>query len=167
MSAIANDNATPRAPKYESQTVRFTGDKHAATKGLNTTQIAALIRADIKAAQKDGRLAKDLKLSIRTEYFSMGSSINIRITAAPFAIVSDAALETARGNGWLARVEQFSPVAKATIDLIEELAMAYNRTETDYQTDYFCKRYYASVAFASELEATEIAAYVAHFGKVR
>ncbi len=166
-TTAANDNAT-RVRTYEPQYVTFTGDKVAAAKDLTTTQIAALIRADIKAAQKSGQLAKDLKVSIRTEYFSMGSSINIRITAAPFAVLSDESLEAARGARFdlpPPRYEEHSTEARAAKDLIHEIAMSYNRTVTDYQTDYFEKRYFASVDFASALEQAERTAYVAHFGK--
>src|SRR6266571_4510193 len=64
---------------------------------LTTTQIAALVRAEIKAAQKElapGGFPRGLKFSVRSSYFSGGSSIDINISgieAAGFQIVTEAA----------------------------------------------------------------------------
>lgn len=51
-----------------------------------TTQKAAKVRADVKAALKAGTLGKlpaGLKISVRTEYASLMSAINVTIKGAP------------------------------------------------------------------------------------
>jgi hypothetical protein len=53
---------------------------------LNAVEIAKVIRARIKAAQKAGKLSKAIKISVRSDSYSQGSSVDVRIMFAPFQI---------------------------------------------------------------------------------
>lgn len=54
------------------------GEKYETTKDLSTTEIAKLIRKEIKEC------FPNIKVSVRTQYFSGGSSIDVYITNAGF-----------------------------------------------------------------------------------
>ena len=54
---------------------------------IPTSEHAASIRADIKAAIKSGALPAGTKVSVKTSTYSMGSSINVRVTALPSGFV--------------------------------------------------------------------------------
>jgi hypothetical protein len=45
---------------------------------LNAVEIAKVIRARIKAAQKAGKLSKAIKISVRSDSYSQGSSVDVR-----------------------------------------------------------------------------------------
>ena len=53
---------------------RSYGYQYEAQKGLTTSQIAKLIRADIKTAVKEGLLPNTWKYSVRTQTFAGGSA---------------------------------------------------------------------------------------------
>ena len=108
-----------------------TGSKYAGWQDAAT--IAKNVRADIKQAQKDGSLPKDIKVSVRCEKYSMGQSVNVSVT------------------GWLgdriwkrlpAGFRIMTPEAKAVTARIEEIRNAYNRDNSDPMTDYYEVVYY-------------------------
>ena len=62
------------------------GSKYEATKGLYSSDLPALMRADIKNAVTRGLLPKGLKVSVRRDSYSGGCSIDMRITAVPAGV---------------------------------------------------------------------------------
>lgn len=126
-------------------TTQNKGTKFDATRDLDTTAVAALVRADIKAL----RLAKGFKVSVRTSYASMMSAIDVRITAVPAGFevrVAEELVDGFRADGlkcpWLTRE------AVALVEQLEEIVEAYNRTASDPQSDYYNTRFYGGVEFA-------------------
>jgi len=120
---------------------RVFGDKYNRT--LSTKEIAKLIRQEIKTIAPQG-----FKISTRSEYFSGGSSIDIRIKAIPEGfILFNPAYDPNRprwGNG---ENEYYSPEAKKLLDQLEAIMAAYNYDGSETQVDYFDVNFYGSVAF--------------------
>lgn len=75
------------------------------------TEIAKLIRADLKAAQKTGQLGSELAFSVRCSRFSQGQAINVRVT------------------GYTGVRSPANPYYKALVDAVEALVAV--RVEAD------------------------------------
>lgn len=60
---------------------KFKGSKH--DPNLTTTEIAKKIRQFITQEKKAGNIPKGMKISVRSEYFSGGSSIDAEVKALP------------------------------------------------------------------------------------
>jgi hypothetical protein len=50
---------------------------------LTLKEIAKLVRTEITAKVKAGELPRGIKVSVRTDYYSMGCSLNVSVTALP------------------------------------------------------------------------------------
>ncbi len=139
---------------------RFYGKRY--DRSLTTTQIAAIVRQDIKMARKmaaetsedDGPGAvkvpnpigdapQGIKFSIRTEYFSGGSAINIVLRGMPTAW----AWTTEQRYGHDQTVP--TPALKALATELRELANAFNHDGSDITTDYFDVNFYLSLSAES------------------
>lgn len=135
---------------------RWYGDKYDRTHGLTLTEIATLIREDIKLAQKIGRklavpgevavvdpigtAPKEIKYSVRTQYYSGGGSIKIFVRNIP------------QEWGWVTETDQWgyerevpTPALKALAKELKAISNAYNYDGSDITTDYFDKRFYGFV----------------------
>jgi hypothetical protein len=110
-----------------------TGSKY--TGYQDAALIAKAIRADIKQAQKDGLIPTDVKISVRCEKYSMGQSVNARITGWTADQVWS---WTADGYRAL------TPAAKAIKDRVEQIREDYNRNNSDPMTDYYEVTYYGT-----------------------
>lgn len=152
---------------------RSYGYKYEQQQGLSTTEIAKLIRRDIKTAQKEGLLPTHWKYSVRTTYFAGGSSIEVRVKNCADAwqvcqgIVPGSERTLADGS-WTARtcanvwcagrndpqyahaasehkvLTEEARVAKTTLERIHG---AYNHDGSEVQVDYFDVNYYGTVDF--------------------
>jgi hypothetical protein len=101
---------------------------------LSTTEIAKLIRQDVAKVfnKKEG-----WKFSITSEYFSGGSSINLRVKESPVVLHEyneELGYQTLNENGKYIKKQ------------LEELIDAYNYDGSDTQTDYFYRNYYSNVS---------------------
>jgi len=130
---------------------------------LGYTAIAKLIREDIKAAKKAGKLPKALKVSVRTSKYAGGGSINLSITGAPFRCLNAAniAFVKENPNDWC-RPEQhwnlperLTDECQAAIKLLKSFHAKYNWDNSDIMTDYFDVNYYGSVEVDWKLEKAE------------
>jgi hypothetical protein len=133
------------------------GSKYESASRLTLTEIAKLIRADIKMAQKIGRKVTDskaiavrdaiadapaqIKYSVRTEYYSGGGSIDVVIKNIP---------ET---WGWTMQPDEFGNLQPVATPAMAELYAAvdaihrsYNYGNSDGMVDYFERRYWGHVA---------------------
>lgn len=131
------------------------GAKYDHTGTLRTTDIAKLIREEIKLARK---LAKDpggstpalidpigdapasVKFSVRSQYYSGGSSIDIRLSGVPQAWGWEK-----RKDEWGRERWMYTPAMKALMDELKKVMAAYNHNGSDIMTDYFDVRFYGSV----------------------
>ncbi|MDQ6892222.1 MAG: hypothetical protein M3167_06030 [Acidobacteriota bacterium] len=131
-------------------------------KSISTTEIAKRFRADVKAALAAGELPKGLKVSIRTSYFSGGSSIDVRIVSAPFSIMNKKRIEhdVRTPNAPLSDDERplHSERAREVLATLEGMLQAYNHDGSEIQSDYFDVRFYGHVNFEHEQERAERAA---------
>jgi len=143
---------------------RIYGAKYQETRDLNRTQIAALIRTDIKAAVADGRLPKG-KYSVKTENWSMGGAIEVRIRefSRPFLTLEYVAWyldeEKIGFRGGKTRPVEHTAEGKAALYLLRVIMDSYNYDGSDSQSDHFDVRFYGHPEFASELHAQVIEAY--------
>jgi hypothetical protein len=129
-------------------TTEFRGSKfnHA-----DVRDIAKMVRKDIAAEIKAGRLPAGLKASVTIDRFSMGQSIDIHVTALPvwFRVWDRAfvAFEIATNGRRCYDGQRYSREARAVIRRLEGLLAAYNRDDSDSQTDHFDVHFYGNVAF--------------------
>jgi hypothetical protein len=115
-------------------------------RSLTTTEVAARIRADIKDAVKRG-VIRPGKYSVRSKYFSGGSSVDITIKDVDMLIwnaeriISDEANEPSYGE------PLYTPWAQELLDNVKSIMNAYNYDRSDSQTDYFDVKFYGNVEF--------------------
>jgi hypothetical protein len=97
--------------------------------------IAADIRADVKATKQAGGLPKDLKVSVRTDLFSGGGAIRVTLSGWDKQRVYEE-----RADGYLNLTEE----ARQAQEQVEAIRLAYNKDESDPTVDYFNVTYYGS-----------------------
>jgi hypothetical protein len=148
---LGNVNATVTTAR---QGRTWYGAKYDHTGAQRTTDIAKLIREEIKLARK---LAKDgggapalidpigdapasIKFGVRSEYFSGGSAIDITVKGVP------------QEWGWEQKKNEYgrmrwvhTPAMRALFDELKKVMAAYNHDGSDIMTDYFDVRFYGSV----------------------
>lgn len=131
------------------------GEKYEATKKLTSTEVVALIRADIKAAVKAGELPP-AKYSVRKDSYSGGWSVRIRVSDLPFLEHDTdhiAAVAENRSHAHLSAGGNRQNVGVLAVEQrLERIAADYNYDGSDIQTDYFNVRFYCSVSFDSDGE---------------
>ncbi len=131
----------------------FTGNRY--DRSLTTTQISALFREDLKKAIKEGKLPKGLKVSVKTEYYSGGSSIHVRVTQYPLGdILTPAYREFLTNPNWARGFDgqRRTDDARALLETLKEMLNAYNRDDSNSCYDHFDRRFYEHVSFDSALE---------------
>lgn len=128
--------------------------------GAGTKEIAAALRFELKMAQKDGRLPADVKVSIRCQFYSGGSSINCNVTSAPLdktlmlAPVLDTAILPGRlqYNDRRDRRPRWHPYIQQVIDFCETEMAERNHDGSDSQYDHFDVKFYGSSGVNWEFE---------------
>lgn len=125
-------------------------------KGLSTKAIAALVRADIKAALKTGGLPRG-KYSVRTSYGTTTSSISVSISEVMFTDgETEETLDVFNPERLRADRDQphvfcptpwMSDAARDLTTTIERMVEAYNFDGSDSQSDCFHVNFYAHVDF--------------------
>ena len=131
----------------------FTGSKY--DKNLTTTDIAKRFRADVKEAVQQGELPR-MKVSVRTRYFSGGSSIDVAVQRIEGVdrIVNPEALRLAvQDPHGFNRVPRLAPEVEAVRAQLERMLRAYNYDNSDITSDYFCVRFYAHVEVVMNWDA--------------
>jgi hypothetical protein len=148
---------------------RHYGYRYDETKDLSTTEIAKRIREDIKVAKSEGLLPTRWAYSVRSAYFSGGSSIDVTVRDC-----ADAWVECDGGqnchNVWCsarrdpayaahASAHQvLSDEAAAAKITLERIHNAYNHDGSEIQVDYFDVNYYGQVSFEDACRAESRAA---------
>jgi len=134
------------------------GNKYQDVKNLSTTEIAKLIRNDLKV------LGAPFKFSIRTEYFAWGSSIDIDILKAPFVCYTPEYKEAQAskdrdkyniyrdqykhyGDPEKAKSPQYTLKGEKLKTEIEKIGNKYNFSDCDGMIDYFHVNYYLNVGY--------------------
>lgn len=122
----------------------WTGTKYEETKNLDITVIAKMVKKAIKAKYPD------VKVSAKTDKYSMGQSLNVRITGK--GLLNP---EYDQEYKWQVQVGNINPVEnhKSKITYYTQLGdevLAYAKAEgnqyrfddSDGQIDYFCTNFY-------------------------
>jgi hypothetical protein len=146
MTYASNDN--DRKPLHVPEVERHKGERFEATKDLTTAAVARLVRAELKAMVRDGRLPRGV-YRVLSEEMATASAINViigplegvrllapgwrRETFSPF----DARWDGAWG-------ESFTEAYRAVRAKVEALLGSFNRTESEAQSDYFNDHFYAN-----------------------
>lgn len=121
------------------------GERYEATRDERAVQIAARIRADIKAAIKAGELPRGIKARVRCSGSSLHDSIRVLI-AMPVEI---AAVENPEAEyGCMPGQRRLTVEAQRIRNRVRAIWAAYNYDNSDIQTDYFDVRYYGGVDIA-------------------
>lgn len=124
---------------------KFRGEKY--DDALSITQCAARIRADIKEAVRTGALPTGTYSVTR----SRGRAINVRISHIPFMIPNRQRVcfevhhPNLHVNGGVIPLQ--SEVATAVLGKVNAIMSAYNRDNSDMQSDYFDVNFYKDTSF--------------------
>jgi len=125
-------------------------------RNLITTQIAALIRLDVAKATKTGDLPKGLKVSVKTRYYSGGSSIDLTIIALPAEmVVINPEYVAARRRGLSADLHDAPMLSEAVRTLtarLDGMMQAYNYDGSDSRMDHFDVRFYGHCGVGAALK---------------
>lgn len=156
-------------PAYCDPDNEFRGSNYDTTERLDIADIAKLVRADIKAAKKEGKLPKKgFKVSVRIDRFAGGCSLDVTVKAAPFQVLNPEYLdweetEEAKHNAWPpVGLERLTPTADAALKLLKGILGSYNRDNSDIQTDYWDVRFYGHVDYDYDLTRAERTAFKAN-----
>ncbi|MFD6565448.1 hypothetical protein [Micromonospora profundi] len=138
---------------------RWHGDKCADTRGLDLTDIAKLIRAEVKLSRKIAKMTAApgalkvadpigdapaaIKVSVRTQYYSGGGAINVRLSGIP----AEWGWTEEPDDSYVDRRPRkiATPALKAFARAIRDVMDAYNYDGSDITTDYFDVRFYGHV----------------------
>ena len=135
-----------------------TGNKYEETHTLTTTDIAKLVRADIKAAVKAGTLPVGI-YSVRTRYASMMSAIDVTIKKINCDVLNPARVyvqtDTPEDFEAISKHEIYTPEYKAVVEIMTAILTAYNRKDIDSQSDLHNVRFYESVKASYILRTNE------------
>jgi len=125
-------------------------------RGLTTTQCAARIRADIKEALRTRELPRGLKVSVRSDYFANGSSIDVRVTALPagWALLNPERVrhDVLTPNVYPENLARYTEETTALLKVLQAIMDAYNYDGSDSQTDYFHVNFYGHAEIGHGLE---------------
>lgn len=122
-------------------------------RSLSTTEIAKRMRAAIKLATERGELpGKPVTYSVRSAYFSGGSSIDIRVRGLLGSRVVGETAETdnrREGKRWPWLTDE----ARRIMGILEEIHNRWNHDGSAIEVDYFDVNYYGSVEIETEESA--------------
>lgn len=126
------------------------GDNYTATRDLDIAEIAKLVRADIKSAQRAGALPTEATIRCRIERYSGGQSLRVEIDAMPDTwTFNEPGREPDYANN-IATHGGHTPAAVAATRTVEKIIGSYNRDRSDSQADYHHVRFYSGVTIRDE-----------------
>ena len=111
------------------ETGNYSGINYEETKGLEPAEITKLIRSEIRALMKSGKLPK-AKYSIRKDQYAHGWSMYICATELPFVVSrkKNRGFENSKESGEL-------------IERLEQIANQYNYDHGNVLVDYHRERF--------------------------
>jgi hypothetical protein len=124
------------APVVNSEITRTAGRFYKETADLDLTEVAKLVRRDLRVAKDGGsRVPRDAKISVRISRYSMGQALIVRITLPR---VTRHPVDGDRPDlDWVS-----TPEAVEVYDVAATIAGNYNRSESDVLTDYSRSRFH-------------------------
>ena len=109
---------------------------------LDIVDIAKLVRKEIRLNMPE------IKVSVTTERFSGGQSLDVHIKECDFWIMQSESNVTR---------ERYTPEAIEVIESIRRLIAGYNHNGSEIQVDYFDVNFYSNVSFDWQLEKAQAA----------
>lgn len=147
-TATKSDASNP-SPVYNPHAREFRGAKYAATERLDLADVAKLIRADIKA-QVPG-----VKVSVRISRYAGGQSLRVDVKSVPEGVeVANAErvrFDLEHGPYAYTHLPLLSAEGEAILAQLRAIVSAYNRDNSDIQSDYFDVRFYSNCTFESSV----------------
>jgi len=136
-------------------------------RALRTPQIAALVRADIKAALGVS-IPRGTKVSVRSDSFSGGSAIRLSVTAVPASMTvcnpERVRREATDPHTYIDShvCPYYTAEAVALLDAVTAICQAYNRDNSDISVDYFDVNFYdGRASFSHDVTRASKAAILA------
>ena len=106
---------------------KITGSRY--DSALTTTEIAKKVREYVK------KTYPDCKFSVRSEYYSMGSSIHVTLMEAPFEVSSTSEKHNFYPSDWAKK--EFTTESYNILKEVYDYVESYNYDNSDPMTDYF------------------------------
>lgn len=125
---------------------------------LDVVEIAALFRADVKAAIKSGALPKGLKLAVKCQKYAGGCSISVRVKAYPGEIHAPSVVRYRMLNWKNPNAEQipvyarYSDEARAVMAALRAMLDAYRSEVSEWASDYCETNFFGRADWCGELE---------------
>jgi hypothetical protein len=121
-------------------------------RGMFGPDVAREFRDAFKRAQKFGAF-RGVKVSVTSRRFSGGSSVDVKILAAPFAANDPRKIERNIRRGLVGATVSTSDRMRLLVAQLEMLANIWRRDDSDSSTDYFnCNCYLSVTVGASDAE---------------
>ena len=114
---------------------------------LSTVEIAKLIRQGIKHHVEMGCLP-DGKYSVRSKYFSGGSSIDVHVSNLEHSVYTPEYVAWVKRNELPPRgIDCYNPLARNVLTTVKAIMNQYNHDGSEIQVDYFDVNFYGDVSF--------------------
>lgn len=147
--------------------MKFVGSRYNETANMDITEIAKILRSDIRAAIKSGEFPKGLKFSARIDRFSGGKSLHVYLSSLGDGgtILNPARVKLDRDephhtySPWDAK--PYTATASRVMAAIKSMMNSFNYDDSDTMTDYFHVRFYGDVTIDWRAEDEEKKAILA------
>ncbi len=129
---------------------KVTGTKY--DRSLSIVEIGKLVRQEIKAQYPD------IKVSVKTDKFTDGKSLDVVIKSVPFGTLNPMRVEVLRQNrvrGEEGAYPLRTDKAEQLLTDLNNLVNEWNFDGSDTQSDYFNVNFYQHVSFSWEMEKAE------------
>lgn len=121
------------------------GKSYESTRSLPLKEVAKRIKREVEAKYPK------FSVSVRTEHFSMGCAIHLKVVSMPVGFRIMRREDNAHGYASYPYTEE----AKALMDGLQKIANQYRFDDSDGQIDYFNTNFYCTPEFAWELRSKE------------
>jgi len=131
----------------------FEGVEYKKTYNLSLKEIVILIRKDLKEyTDKCKRDGFDLKLTVKTQYYSMGQTIHVTIQDANFDLFNHNFNMNERISD---NNEYYTEKYKKVAEVIDFICNRYNYDYSDSMTDYFDTKFYVHTHISEKIKEKE------------
>jgi len=135
------DETAPTVTDPEGRYPVVIGPKYDRDAWRTSAQVAGLLRADLKAAQRSGALPPSAEFSVRSESFAGGQAVRVEIRNLPDSEILD------DHPDYPHRLNRDARELERTV---RRMANTYNRDASDPQSDVYDAHYYAHVDIETE-----------------
>ncbi len=152
----------PEPARVAPRIAKWTPPAFGSKPSSDTAEAAKNVRADIKAANKAGALPNGLKLSVRTDRYSMGSAIRISIEDAPFQVLNPEKLEREKNDPYTYNgLTILTPEATEIQNRIKAIVNAYNKSYGEDSEGLRNTKFHTDVSYGSDVMRRDRAAFEA------